>query len=61
LVTTYEKRGGEFYEVSKEEFARWRQLIRPGSEKYAQELAAKGYPAKEALALMRKVAGSSGK
>jgi TRAP-type C4-dicarboxylate transport system substrate-binding protein len=56
LVSTYEKRGGEFYSVSKEEFNKWRQLIRPNSEKYVQDLAAKGHPAKEALALMRKVA-----
>jgi len=56
LVSTYEKRGGEFYSVSNEEFGKWRQLIRPNSEKYVQDLSAKGHPAKEALALMRKVA-----
>jgi TRAP-type C4-dicarboxylate transport system substrate-binding protein len=56
LVSTYEKRGGEFYSVNKEEFNKWRQLIRPNTEKYVQDLAAKGHPAKEALALMRKVA-----
>jgi TRAP-type transport system periplasmic protein len=56
LVSTYERRGGEFYSVSKEEFNKWRQLIRPNSEKYVQDLSAKGHPAKEALALMRKVA-----
>lgn len=61
LVSTYEKRGGEFYSVSKEEFDKWRQLIRPASEKYVQELVAKGYPAKEALTLMRKVAASQEK
>lgn len=61
LVSTYEKRGGEFYEVSKEEFARWRQLMSGNSEKYTQELAAKGYPAKEALSMMRKITASGGK
>jgi TRAP-type C4-dicarboxylate transport system substrate-binding protein len=56
LISTYEKRGGEFYSVNNEEFNKWRQLIRPNSEKYVQDLSAKGHPAKEALALMRKVA-----
>ncbi len=56
LMTTYEKRGGEFYSVNKDEFNKWRVLIRPNSEKYVQDLAAKGAPAKEALTLMRKVA-----
>ena len=56
LVSAYEKRGGEFYSVSKEEFNKWRQLIRPNSEKYVQDLTAKGHPAKEALAVMRKIA-----
>jgi TRAP-type transport system periplasmic protein len=56
LVTTYEKRGGEFYSVSKEEFNKWRQLIQPNSEKYVQDLAAKAHPAKEAFVIMRKVA-----
>jgi hypothetical protein len=56
LVTTYEKRGGEFYSVGKEEFNKWRQLIRPNSDKYVQDMASKGTPAKEALATMRKVA-----
>jgi TRAP-type C4-dicarboxylate transport system substrate-binding protein len=61
LVTTYEKRGGEFYSVSKEEFNKWRQLIRPNSEKYVQDLAAKGNQAKEALAVMRKIAAAQEK
>jgi TRAP-type C4-dicarboxylate transport system substrate-binding protein len=61
LVSTYEKRGGEFYSVSREEFGKWRQLIRPNSEKYVQDLAAKGHPAKEALAVMRKVAAAQEK
>ena len=61
LVSTYEKRGGEFYSISREEFNKWRQLIRPNSEKYVQDLAAKGHPAKEALAIMRKVAAAQEK
>ena len=42
--------------MSKEEFNKWRQLIRPNTEKYVQDLSAKGHPAKEALVLCVKVA-----
>lgn len=46
----------EIVTLSKEEAARWKNTVAGISEKIANEKEAKGYPAKAALALMRKVA-----
>jgi TRAP-type C4-dicarboxylate transport system substrate-binding protein len=45
----------EVYTLSKEEEAKWRNVAAPIINEYVEEIAAKGYPAKEALELMRKV------
>jgi hypothetical protein len=49
------------YTVSNQEVAKWRQAAAGVSDKYVKETVAKGYPAKEALDLMRKVAASTRK
>jgi len=45
------------YSISPAEQARWRKAIGDLGDKHAEELSAKGYPGKEALALMRKILG----
>jgi TRAP-type C4-dicarboxylate transport system substrate-binding protein len=50
------KRGAIVYEIGPEERARWKKATAGVADKYVQEWAAKGYPVKEALELMRKVA-----
>ncbi|MBN2060866.1 MAG: TRAP transporter substrate-binding protein DctP [Deltaproteobacteria bacterium] len=45
----------EAYTISPDEQARWRKSTGDLIEKYAEDLSAKGYPAKEALGLIRKV------
>jgi len=47
----------DVYSISPEEQARWLKTIGNLSDKAAEELSAKGYPGKEALALTRKVVG----
>jgi len=45
------------YSISPDEQARWRKAIGDLGDKHAEELSSKGYPGKEALALMRKILG----
>jgi TRAP-type C4-dicarboxylate transport system substrate-binding protein len=45
----------EVYSLSKEEQDKWRQAASGITDNYVKEISAKGYPAKEALELMRKV------
>jgi TRAP-type C4-dicarboxylate transport system substrate-binding protein len=51
----------EVYSITREEEARWRQAVAGVADKYVRDAAAKGYPAKEALDLMRKVVANFGK
>jgi hypothetical protein len=51
----------ETYSLSREEEARWEKATAAVADSYVQEWAAKGYPMKEALALMRKVVAASKK
>jgi TRAP-type C4-dicarboxylate transport system substrate-binding protein len=51
----------EVYSLSPEEQGRWEQATAAVADSYVQEWAAKGYPMKEALALMRKVVAASRK
>lgn len=51
----------EIYTISNEEQAKWSQAALAASEKYVQDQAAKGYPTKEALALMRKIVSENKK
>jgi TRAP-type transport system periplasmic protein len=60
LWAEYGKRA-EVYTISKEEAAKWKGMMDSVSQKYVQDAASKGYPAKEALQLIRKVAASSKK
>jgi len=45
----------EVYKINKEEETRWRKATASVADKYAKDMEAKGYPAREALELMRKV------
>ncbi|HEX2966213.1 MAG TPA: TRAP transporter substrate-binding protein DctP [Syntrophorhabdaceae bacterium] len=45
----------EVYKVSKEEEGRWRKATASVADKYVKDMEAKGYPAKGALEVMRKV------
>jgi TRAP-type C4-dicarboxylate transport system substrate-binding protein len=54
LWDTYGKKV-EVYSISKEEVAKWKQTVSDVDDKYVKDISAKGYPAKEALELMRKV------
>jgi TRAP-type C4-dicarboxylate transport system substrate-binding protein len=54
LWANYGKKA-ELYTISKEESQKWRQKVAGATDKYVNNAAAKGFPAKEALALMRKV------
>jgi TRAP-type C4-dicarboxylate transport system substrate-binding protein len=45
----------EVYKINKEEEIRWRKATASVADKYAKDMEAKGYPAREALELMRKV------
>ena len=45
----------EVYTISTEEQTRWRNATAGVADKYVQDAAAKGFPSKEALELMRKV------
>ena len=48
-------KNAEVYAIGQEEEKRWHDAAAGIADKYVQETAAKGYPAKEALELMRKV------
>jgi putative cardiolipin synthase len=52
-----QKAGVTAYTISPEELARWKKAVVEVDDKYVAGLAAKGYPAKEALDSMRKVVG----
>ena len=54
LWSEYGKKA-EVYAISKEEQARWHQATTGVADKYVNDTAAKGHPAKEALDLARKV------
>jgi TRAP-type C4-dicarboxylate transport system substrate-binding protein len=45
----------EVYKIGKEEETRWRKATASVADKYVKDMEAKGYPAKEALELMRKI------
>jgi TRAP-type transport system periplasmic protein len=47
----------EVYTISPDEVARWKKATENVADKYVQEWAGKGYPAKQALELMRKTVG----
>ena len=51
------KAGVTIYTISPEEKARWKKAVSDVDDKYIAEIIARGYPAKEAVDLMRKVAG----
>jgi TRAP-type C4-dicarboxylate transport system substrate-binding protein len=51
------KNGMEVYDISPEEVARLKKATSDVDDKYLAEWSAKGYPVKEALAMMRKIAG----
>jgi TRAP-type C4-dicarboxylate transport system substrate-binding protein len=50
------KAGVEVYTISSEDQARWKKATAGIADKYVQEWAAKGYPVREALEMMRKIA-----
>ena len=50
------KRGVEVYTISPEEKTRWKKATTNVADKYVQDWTAKGYPVKEALEMMRKMA-----
>jgi TRAP-type transport system periplasmic protein len=52
------KAGVTVYTISPEEQARWKKATESADDKYVQEWSAKGYPVKEALAVMRKATGA---
>jgi TRAP-type transport system periplasmic protein len=52
------KAGVNVYTISPEEQAKWKKATENIDDKYVKEWSAKGYPVKEALALMRKVAAT---
>jgi hypothetical protein len=49
------KKYAEVYTLSKEEETKWHNAVEGLINEYVEEIAAKGYPAREALDLMRKV------
>jgi TRAP-type C4-dicarboxylate transport system substrate-binding protein len=49
------EKGVEVYSLTKEEKARWKELTSDAPAEYVKEWSAKGYPAQEALDLMREV------
>ena len=51
----------DVYTISKEEETKWRKAILGVTDSYVTDIAAKGYPAKEALDLMRKVVNENKK
>jgi TRAP-type C4-dicarboxylate transport system substrate-binding protein len=58
---TLRERKMEVYAISQEEEAQWKKATAGVADQYVQEWSAKGYPVKEALAMMRKVVGTSKK
>jgi TRAP-type C4-dicarboxylate transport system substrate-binding protein len=51
------KAGVSIYTISPEEKARWKKAVSEVADKYVAEITARGYHAKEALEIMRKVVG----
>jgi TRAP-type transport system periplasmic protein len=51
------KGGMEVYNISPDEVKRWKKATEVVDDKYIADWSAKGYPVKEALAMMRKIAG----
>ena len=51
------KAGVTIYTISPEEKARWKKAVSDVDDKYIAEIIARGYPAREAVNFMRKVAG----
>jgi TRAP-type C4-dicarboxylate transport system substrate-binding protein len=51
------KAGVTIYTISPEEKARWKKAVSDVDDKYTAEIIARGYPAREAVNIMRKVAG----
>jgi TRAP-type C4-dicarboxylate transport system substrate-binding protein len=51
----------EIYAISQEEEAQWKKATAGVADQYVQEWSAKGYPVKEALAMMRKVVAAGKK
>jgi TRAP-type C4-dicarboxylate transport system substrate-binding protein len=51
----FESLGVDCYSISPEEQARWQKAIGDVGDNYASEISQKGFPGKEALALMRKI------
>ncbi len=51
------QKGVEVYSIPPDEIARWKKATAAVDDKYVAEWSAKGYPVKEALTLMRKIAG----
>jgi len=54
LWDTYGKKV-EVYSISKEEAAKWKQAVSDVDDNYVKDVSVKGYPAREAVQLMRKV------
>jgi len=52
------KNGMETYSISSEEVARLKKATSSEDDKYVAEWSAKGYPVKEALAMMRRISGN---
>jgi TRAP-type transport system periplasmic protein len=53
---TLRQKGMEVYAIGPDELARWKKAVSNVDDKYVQEWSAKGYPVKQALELMRKIA-----
>jgi TRAP-type transport system periplasmic protein len=53
---TVRQKGMDVYTIPPDEIARWKKATSAVDDKYVAEWSAKGYPVKEALALMRKIA-----
>jgi TRAP-type transport system periplasmic protein len=51
------QKGMEVYSIPPEEIARWKKATAAVDDKYLADWSARGYPVKEALAMMRKIAG----
>jgi TRAP-type transport system periplasmic protein len=53
---TVRQKGMEVYTIPPDEIARWKKATAAVDDKYVADWSAKGFPVKEALALMRKIA-----
>jgi TRAP-type C4-dicarboxylate transport system substrate-binding protein len=54
---TARQKGMEIYNISPDEVERWKKATAAVDDKYVADWSAKGYPVKEALEMMRKIAG----